>query len=323
MHFHLKGFEFIAELHWLMLHMHSEVGNLQDGLRHVETKFEKHETESMKKGFSPAFLIFNLYWAGLKNNWCNGTLSYYAFAGRAFRENVLMCFLAVGVENLAQTMEQSVQLISSPPILRNPKTWEYSLQNKTLLNMQSMSRFLDCKARDMFSCPLDTSKASMFLAIPCKQDWGTIANPHKVQQADIKLTEIARRILWDLVNLKQDTYALAGNWNVSAYLPHFASLQFNSSPISIVSLHLPSCNMQTAPHDTSAASPDSTVQPVWTFLQHLGNVRNMEVFTVRELKQLTKATPNSNKDSKDSHCKTIYLWQSSVYKQPHTLIRLF
>lgn len=236
----------------------------------------KHE-----KGVFTSFS--HLYWAGLKKNWCNGTLSYFAFAGRAFRENVLMCFLAVGVENLAQTMEQSVQLIASPPILRNPKTWEYSLQNKTLLNMQSMSRFLDCKTRDMFSCPLDTSKASMFLAIPCKQDRGTTAQSPTSRH---KLTELARRILWDLINLKQDTYALAGNWNVSAYLPHFASLQFNSSPISIVSLHLPSCNMQTAPHDTSAASPDSTVQPVWTFLQHLGNVRNMEVFTVRELKQL-------------------------------------
>lgn len=46
-----------------MLHMHSEVGNLQAGLRHVETKLEKHETDSMTKvvvtGFSP------LYWAGL------------------------------------------------------------------------------------------------------------------------------------------------------------------------------------------------------------------------------------------------------------------
>ena len=46
----------------------------------------------------------------------------------------------------------------------------FAKQNN-ILNMQSMSRFLDCKARDMFSCPLDTSKASMFLAIPRKQDW--------------------------------------------------------------------------------------------------------------------------------------------------------
>lgn len=38
-----------------MLHMHSEVGNLQDGLRHIETKFEKHETESMKKSFHQLF----------------------------------------------------------------------------------------------------------------------------------------------------------------------------------------------------------------------------------------------------------------------------
>lgn len=304
-----------------MLHMHS-VGNLQDGLRHIETKFEKHETESMKKSFHQLFSSL-LSWFKKRTD---ATEHFRTTPSQAVHSE-RTCWCAFWQLELKTWLKpwsnpcSSFHLHLSFAIRKHENTlcktkhdWTCNqCQDFSTAKQETCSAVHWIRARQVCSWPSLASKIGAQSPICTKSP----TSRHK-------LTEIARRILWDLINLKQDTYALAGNWNVSAYLPHFASLQFNSLPISIVSLHLPSCNMQTALHDTSATSPDSTVQPVWTFLQHLGNVRNMEVFTVRELKQLTKATPNSNENSKDSHCKTIYIWQSSVYnKQPLTLIRLF
>ena len=166
-----------------MLHMHSEVGNLQDGLRHVETKFEKRETESMKKSFHQLF-------SSLLSWFKKELMQRNTFVLRLRRP----CIPRERVDVLSGSWSwkpgsnhgaiRAAHCISTYPSQSENMRKLFAKQNN-ILNMQSMSRFLDCKTRDMFSCPLDTSKASMFLAIPRKQDWGTIANPHKVQQADI------------------------------------------------------------------------------------------------------------------------------------------
>ena len=307
-----------------MLYMHSEVGNLQDGLRHIETKFEKHETESMKKSFHQLFSSL-LSWFKKRTD---ATEHFRTTPSQAVH-SARTCWCAFWQLELKTWLKpwsnpcSSLHLHLSFAIRKHEKTlcktkhyWTCNqCQDFSTAKQATCSAVHWIRARQVCSWPSLASKIGAQSPIRTKSP----TSRHK-------LTEIARRILWDLINLKQDTYwRISRHWQLKWFClsSTFCLSAVQQLPISIVSLHLPSCNMQTALHDTSATSPDSTVQPVWTFLQHLGNVRNMEVFTVRELKQLTKATPHSNKDSKDSHCKTIYLWQSSVYKQPHTLIRLF